>query len=122
MDVETKDSAGFSVVELLVALLVTSFVVLGFSASTLGAVRNNRKSGEYTAAMALAQDKLEEIRAAHANGTNPTSGGPQTLGVYTRTWTSPDPDVTAVSGTSTVRMVVSALRGATVTVHARFND
>jgi len=55
--------AGYSLVEILVALAVFSLSVPGIAAGVSLAVRASQTSEHFTQATVLAQDKLEELRA-----------------------------------------------------------
>jgi prepilin-type N-terminal cleavage/methylation domain-containing protein len=55
--------AGFTLVEVLVALSIFSFAVLGLAAGTISMTRTNQNSHLNAVAMNLAQAKLEELRA-----------------------------------------------------------
>jgi type II secretion system protein I len=94
--------AGFSLIELLVAMTLFAIAALGLSAGVAIVSRAGVLSDRLTRATILAQDKLEEL-ASH-NG--PLSGGADTPHAgFTREWTvsSDDPDtgVTRVDVTVT---------------------
>ncbi len=55
--------AGFTLVEILVAMTIFSFAVLALGAGTIGLIRNNQTSYLGTSAITLAQTKVEELRA-----------------------------------------------------------
>jgi prepilin-type N-terminal cleavage/methylation domain-containing protein len=121
---------GFTMIEVLVALALFGIVGGGLVANSVAAVRHNRVSHGLSAATALAQDQLEQLRAldpttnpaalaagTHADPDNPITalGGP--WGTFTRQWTvtrdSP------VAGASTVSVTVSWTDGVTRTVRLR---
>ena len=54
---------GFTFNEVLVALSVVVVGVLGYFLTTLGVIRGNATSDHYTVAVALAHDKMEELKA-----------------------------------------------------------
>ncbi|MEE9194166.1 MAG: prepilin-type N-terminal cleavage/methylation domain-containing protein [Thermodesulfobacteriota bacterium] len=56
---------GFTLLEVLIALAILSVGLLGMASLTASVIRTNSFSDDFTAATALAQDKLEAI----ANGT-----------------------------------------------------
>jgi len=55
---------GFTFNEVLVALSVVVVGVLGYFLTTVGVIRGNATSDHYTVAVALAHDKMEELKAA----------------------------------------------------------
>jgi prepilin-type N-terminal cleavage/methylation domain-containing protein len=55
--------SGFTFNELLVAMTIVSVAVLGYSLSSGDGIRRQATSGNQTAAINLAQDKLEELQA-----------------------------------------------------------
>ncbi len=83
---------GVSVVEVLIGASIIALALLAIASMFPTAYSNVEYGGKRTKAVALAQQKMEELRA----GTfPPSSGGPETLeGVYTRRWT------VTVSGTA----------------------
>jgi prepilin-type N-terminal cleavage/methylation domain-containing protein len=86
---------GFTFNEILVAMSVTGIGVLGYAASTVSIIRGNRASANYTIAVNLAQDKMEQLRgrlslsnenhcpAAGESGLNATGAG---SGIFNRCW------------------------------------
>jgi prepilin-type N-terminal cleavage/methylation domain-containing protein len=54
---------GFTFNEILVAMAVTGIAVLGYAATTITVIHGNRASANYTVAVNLAQDKMEQLRA-----------------------------------------------------------
>ena len=54
---------GFTFHELLVAMSIASTVVLGYGISTVGVMRGDQTTRNYTAAVYLAHDKMEELKA-----------------------------------------------------------
>jgi Tfp pilus assembly protein PilV len=77
---------GFAVVEALVALLLAAVAVAGLTATAAAAVRHVRLARERSAALALATDRLEALRAG------PRGAGRDEIDAagtrYVRTWTS----------------------------------
>ena len=49
---------GYTFNEILVALAITGIAVLGYSATTISVIRGNDMSEDYTVAVNLAQDKM----------------------------------------------------------------
>ncbi len=101
---------GFTLIEVLIALVILSFALLGLAGLMVQTTKNNSFSGLITEAATFAQDKLEELRAtpwnnlALAGKDYPESSSK--VG-YTRTWTvqpnapSPDDKVRTISVTVT---------------------
>lgn len=54
---------GFTFNELLVAMSITGIGVLGYAVNTVTVIRGNQTSGNYTVAVNLAQDKMEQLRS-----------------------------------------------------------
>lgn len=86
---------GFTFNEILVAMVITGIGVLGYAATTISVIRGNYASSNYTVAVNLAQDKMEQLRGragisnenrcpvAGENGLNVTGGAG---GIYNRCW------------------------------------
>ncbi len=86
---------GFTLIEILVALTVIIIAVLGFTLNTIGIIKGNHTSSNFTAATNLAQDKMEQLkeRAIWANVNTCPDSGEQGLtatgtpgGHYRRCW------------------------------------
>jgi len=86
---------GFTFNEVLVAMSIIVVSVLGYSLSTLVVVRGNATSDHYSAAMNLAHDKIEELKAAAqiTNEDRCPEGGEHNLsgmgnlgGIFNRCW------------------------------------
>ena len=87
-----KKSQGFTLIEVLIALIVLSISLLALASLMVVATKNNSFGGHMTEAVTFAQDKLEEFRANRWENITPISmGTDQTIGStgigYTRTWT-----------------------------------
>ena len=54
---------GFTLIEILVALTLMAMAIMSFSLTTMGISRGHASSRNLTAAIHLAQDKLEQIQA-----------------------------------------------------------
>ncbi len=87
-----KVIAGFTLIEILVAMVVFAIASLGLAMGVTSVVRSNQRSYLASTATNLAQDKLEELKAmspvnvisCNINCDNPV---PTTDGVeFTRTW------------------------------------
>jgi Tfp pilus assembly protein PilV len=93
----TQDRAqgGFTFNELLVAMNIVAVAVLGYSLSSGDVIRRQTINGNSTAAIHLAQDKIEELQARKilTDGDLCPSGGDQGLaangvapGIFNRCW------------------------------------
>ena len=54
---------GFTLIEVLAALLILSFALLGLAGLMVTTTKNNSFGGHLTEAVTLAEDKLEQLRA-----------------------------------------------------------
>lgn len=99
-----RESAGFGLVEALVAAAILAFAMLAFQASAITLTRSAKESDSTAAATALAQEQLELLRslplgdAAHtpgsyAHASNPLTADGQANGRYTLTWQVSNRDV-----------------------------
>lgn len=53
---------GFTLIEVLIAIVILSVGLLGMAALTVGIINGNKFSNDLTTATTLAQDKMEDIR------------------------------------------------------------
>lgn len=101
---ERRASAGFGLIEALVAAAILGFALLAFQASAITLTRSAKESDSTAAATALAQQQLELLRsfplghAGHTPGnyahpSNPLTADGQPNGRYTLTWTVSNRDV-----------------------------
>lgn len=58
-----RRSYGFTLIEILVALVILGVSLLALAGLMVTTTRNNASAGQVTEAATLAQDKLEELRA-----------------------------------------------------------
>jgi prepilin-type N-terminal cleavage/methylation domain-containing protein len=106
--------AGFTLIELVVALLVFTVAVMGLASTMAVAVASDTHAGEQTRALALASQRLEEIKAipytavASEPVTSVTSLGVEGSGPYKRTVTV----VEGAEGANTKSVTVSVQYGA----------
>ena len=105
----SKSSKGFTMIEMLVALVILSVSLLALASLMAMTTKNTSFGGHMTEAATFGQDLLEQLRvsswASVANGNDAKAGS---TGVnYTRTWT------VATTATGTLR---------TVTVIISWND
>ena len=85
--VKTK---GFTLIEVLVALVILSFSLLALAGLMVTTTKNNSFGSHMTEAATFAQDKLEELRAIKwenlIDGNNTDQQGGSTGINYTRNW------------------------------------
>jgi len=68
---------GFTLIEVLIAIVILSVGLLGMASLTVGIINGNRFSNDLTTATTLAQDKMEDIRrAGYANAVSETKATP----------------------------------------------
>jgi Tfp pilus assembly protein PilV len=60
---------GYTFNEILVAMAITGIGILGYGATTASVLRGNQASANYTIAVNLAQDKMEQLRSRAGLGT-----------------------------------------------------
>ena len=59
-----KDNVnGFTLIEVMIAIVILSFGLLGMASLTVGIIKGNNLSNDLTTATTLAQDKIEKIRS-----------------------------------------------------------
>ena len=78
------ETAGYSLIEILVALTVFSIASVALTSGVLTTIRTNNTSEHLTQATILAQDKLEALLAA---GPTLTAGNDTPRTGFSRTWT-----------------------------------
>ena len=87
-----RKQAGFTMIEVMVALLLSAIAVIGMIGLYRVQTRSSSYSRRSTEAVILAGDKMEQLRTHAA----PMTGGPETIdatggdnasGPYTRRWT-----------------------------------
>ena len=64
-----SDNRGFTLVEILVAIVILSIGLLAMAGLTTGVIRGNALSNRMTTAIMLAQEKMEDIRRLGYAGT-----------------------------------------------------
>jgi len=57
-----QSEGGFTLIEVLVAIVILSIGLLGMASLTIGIIKGNKLSNDLTTATTLAQDKMEQIR------------------------------------------------------------
>lgn len=84
----TMKSKGFTLIEILVALVILSIAFLALAGLVVQTTKNNSFGGRMTEAATFAQDKLEELRAV--SWVTITPGSDRMMGAngidYGRTW------------------------------------
>jgi len=100
-----KGSKGFTLIEILVALVILSICLLGLAGMMAKTTRNNSWGGHLTEAATLAQDKLEQLRATpfgmillNQTITDPVKPVGSTGIAYTRSWVAV-PNIAAPNNT-----------------------
>ena len=61
--IKSKKSKGFTLIEILIAMIILSIAFLGLAGLMIQTTKNNSFGGRITEAATIAQDKLEELRA-----------------------------------------------------------
>jgi prepilin-type N-terminal cleavage/methylation domain-containing protein len=89
---------GFSLVELMIAVIILAFGVLGLAATTAFIVRQITLSDVNTERSAALQGVVERIRSTTFNS---VGSGSQTIGSYSVTWSVTD----STTVTKTVRVI-----------------
>jgi len=97
---------GFSLIEVLIALVLFAVGILGVGAMQIGSIKGNSFSQEVTQATVLSQEKLEELRKMDFDDSN-LSSGHHDEGVLSGSGFSRSYDVANISAT---------LKAVTVTV------
>lgn len=100
------DQRGFTLIEVLIALLVLMVGMAGILSLQLTSMKATAFSRHATEASSLAEDKVEDLRTVPVNSARFASGSDQVdargvadqAGLYTRSWTvAPGTDTTVVT-------------------------
>ena len=70
----TRNNTGFTLIEVLVAMVILSVGLLGTAALITGIISSNKLSNRISTATVLAQDKMEEIKGAGYAGADDEAG------------------------------------------------
>lgn len=90
-----SSAAGFTFNELLIAMSVIVIAVLGLSMTTIAVIRGNKGNDNFAAAVNLAHDKMEQLKASKhliiddrcpGAGDNGMSGSGAPGGIFDRCW------------------------------------
>jgi len=114
----SKDSKGFSMLEVLIAICLLTVAIMGLATLQSRGIRGNDLGNRTTQAIALAQDRLEQLINS-GSGTNypltPTASTPDPNnpidetgsggGIFTRVWQIQDN--TPVNGSQTIPATVT---------------
>lgn len=87
-----RNTRGFTLLEVLVAMMVFSVVLLGLGRMQVVALQVNRAASRLSLAMAVAQDKVEELMALPATDPQLADGTPPGL-VTNHPLGPPDPNL-----------------------------
>ncbi|MFQ5656385.1 MAG: hypothetical protein ACE5G5_02500 [Candidatus Methylomirabilales bacterium] len=81
-----KGQGGFSLVDALIGASIFALTLMAMASTFPTAYANVEHGGRRTKAVAIAQEKMEELRAG---AFPPSAGGPETVDtIYTRSWTA----------------------------------
>lgn len=88
-----RNSKGFTLVEVMVAIAILSIALLGLVSVTVMVIKSNSFSKEMTKATTLANDKMEDLKKSSYSGlvsgtdtkTDPSTDTSRLI--YTKTWT-----------------------------------
>jgi type IV pilus assembly protein PilV len=98
----TDRPRGFTLIELVIAIMFLSVALIGLAAVTTTTIKGNAFSKSMTTATTLVNDKIQALTVSTFPGAelpagNPNDAGNPIQGIYTRSWTVVD---TAGSGGS----------------------
>ena len=96
-----NNQSGFTLLEVLIAISILTVGLLGVAQMQIMGIKGNYFSGNTTAALSLAEEKMEDLLgksytdAELASGNNPDANNPidetgQAGGIYSRMWTVTD--------------------------------
>jgi type IV pilus assembly protein PilV len=102
--INIENNKGFTLIEVLVAMVILSVGLLGTAALITGIINGNKVSNRITTATVLGQDKMEEIKGLDYSSvvSEPKSSLPSPYDQYERQVTVIDPSPAANMKTVTV--------------------
>ena len=94
-----KNERGFSLIEVMIALVIFSIGILAVAQLQFWNIRNNTTGNITTMATLLARQKMEELKSqadvttlnSDADADNPINADGNAGGIFTRTWTVSNP-------------------------------
>lgn len=66
--IKKEGNNGFTLIEVLIAIVILSVGLLGMASLTVGIIKGNKISTDLTTATTLAQDKMEDLRRIKETG------------------------------------------------------
>jgi len=106
-----RSTKGFTLIEILIAVTLLAIGLLGMAGLTVGVMKGNSVSSQLTAATALAQDKMEDIKRMKYGDVTPANLLPEdynSISGYANYKRDTDIDVDTPSvGMKTVTVTVS---------------
>ncbi len=82
-----RNNKGFTLVEVIMAMLIVLIGLLAISMMQIMAIKNNANISQKTEALNLAQDRLEDIKRNALDHFADLANGSDSKGPYTRSWT-----------------------------------
>lgn len=82
-----RKNKGFTLVEVIMAMLIVLIGLLAVSMMQIMAIKNNANISQKTEALNLAQDRLEDIKRSALDNFAGLANGSDSKGPYTRSWT-----------------------------------
>ncbi|MBI4763931.1 MAG: prepilin-type N-terminal cleavage/methylation domain-containing protein [Deltaproteobacteria bacterium] len=82
-----EKNEGFTLVEVIMAMLIVLFGFLAVSMMQIMAIKNNANISQKTEALNLAQDRMEDIKRNALDHFAELVNGGDSQGQYTRSWT-----------------------------------
>lgn len=103
MRIRIKDNKGFTLLEVLIAIVILSVALLALAGLQIISIRGTSFGGTMTEAVTLAKDKMEDLKQDNWDNVATGNDAPVVRGInYTRTWT-----VQTVDNTKEIIITVS---------------